>query len=29
LRQSEAEAQVVLDAVVEGVYDFEQERNIR
>jgi len=29
LRQSEAEAQVVLDAVVEGVYAVDQERNIR
>jgi signal transduction histidine kinase len=29
LRQREAEAQVVLDAVVEGVYAVDQERNIR
>jgi len=29
LRQSEAEAQVVLEAVVEGVYAVDQERNIR
>ena len=29
LRQSEAEAQVVLDAVVKGVYAVDQERNIR
>jgi signal transduction histidine kinase len=29
LRHSEAEAQVVLDAVVEGVYAVDQERNIR
>ena len=29
LRQSEAEAQVVLEAVVEGVYAVDEERNIR